>query len=198
MPTDVGGGSEKDSKESALSNISLRWMVREVVKANCGVRFDPTAIGQWNIPSEEIRPSIAHEPSDATLYEGTTSQNRISYEDELRNSASGKSNEWKAEDARCVEQSFDNKDALKEEVDQLKKRRLWWILEILPTYYAWQDEHDRWVGGWRRVALPRFSHLSCDRADRMIGRLRRGAVFIEAADACCLLNLRSTIASGSA
>ena len=162
MPTDVGGGSEKDSNESALSNISLRWMLREVVKADCGIQFDLTEIGQWNIPLQEIRPSIAHELSEATLYEGPTSQKHISYEEELPHSASEKANGEGVADTLGVEESFDTKDALKEEVDQLKKRRLWWVLEILPTYHAWQDEHDRWVGGWRRVT-PFLA--PCDRAD---------------------------------
>ena len=156
MATDVGGGSAKDSSPSSLSNISLRWMVREIVKADCGIQFDPAAFGQWNIPLQEMRPSIAHELSESTLYEGPTSQKHINYE-ELHHSASGKAKEEKAADTVRSEESLDIMDALKEEVDQLKKRRLWWILEILPTYHTWQDDDDRWVGGWRRVTCPFFA-----------------------------------------
>ena len=158
MPTDVGGGSEKDSKEFALSNISLRWMVREIVKADCGFQFDSTAIDQWNIPLEEIRPSIAHELSEATLYVRPTSQNYIGYGEELHHSASEKASGGNAANTVSVEESLDTKDAVKKEADQLKKKLLWWILEILPTHHAWQDEHGRWVGRWRRVT--RFSHLA--------------------------------------
>ncbi|KAI9508334.1 hypothetical protein F5148DRAFT_923284 [Russula earlei] len=59
---DVGGGNAKDSDKYALSNLSLRWMVREIVGARefipkFEVLFDPTALPQWNIPQREIRPS---------------------------------------------------------------------------------------------------------------------------------------------
>ena len=162
MATDVGGGSEKDSKKSALSSISLRWMVREILKADCGIQFDPAAFDQWNIPLQEMRPSIAHELSESTLYEGHTSQKHIDYED-LQHSASVKAKEEKAADTVGADESLDIKDALKEEADQLKKRMLWWILEILPTYHTWQDEEDRWVGAWRRVTYAIFR--PCDRAD---------------------------------
>ena len=134
-------------------------MVREAVKSGCGVQFNPTAIGQWNIPLEEIRPSIAHELSEATLYEMPTSQKHISYEEELHHSASEKTNRGSGAGTLGVEEAFDNDDALKKEVDQLKKRRLWWILEILPTHHTWQDENDRWVGKWRRVTYPVFRAL---------------------------------------
>jgi len=101
-------------------------MVREVVKADFGVQFDPTAIGQWKIPLQEIRPSIAHELSEATLYDGHTSKKHISYE-ELHHSASEKTNGGDVAVTLGVEELFDAKDALKEEVDQLKKRWMWWM-----------------------------------------------------------------------
>jgi len=32
--------------------------------------------------------------------------------------------------------------------DELKKNRLWYILEIFPTYYRWQDEDGKWLKQW--------------------------------------------------
>jgi hypothetical protein len=43
---DVGGGSTLDSDPQSLANISLRWMVREVIKAQCGILFDNGALAR--------------------------------------------------------------------------------------------------------------------------------------------------------
>ncbi|KAI0074015.1 hypothetical protein K474DRAFT_1665915 [Panus rudis PR-1116 ss-1] len=48
---DVGGGSVPDVEEHCLSNISLRWMVRQVVQAQCGIVFDREALQRANIPN---------------------------------------------------------------------------------------------------------------------------------------------------
>lgn len=62
--------------------------------------------------------------------------------------------------ALTIEKSFDDKDALKKKGDRLKKSRVWWILEIFPTYYEWQDESGQWVGKWRSVMTLFFFSLS--------------------------------------
>jgi hypothetical protein len=36
-------------------------------------------------------------------------------------------------------------DALQAITNELFKNPLWWILEILPTSYSFQDTHDTWV-----------------------------------------------------
>ena len=47
---DVGGGAVSDATEYALADIPLRWMVREVMLAQCGIMFDEAALTRWNIP----------------------------------------------------------------------------------------------------------------------------------------------------
>ncbi|CEL52147.1 putative protein YEL023C OS=Saccharomyces cerevisiae (strain ATCC 204508 / S288c) GN=YEL023C PE=4 SV=1 [Rhizoctonia solani AG-1 IB] len=42
--SDVGGGAEKDDKPNQLSNISLRWMIRQIVSSRCGIRFNEEAM----------------------------------------------------------------------------------------------------------------------------------------------------------
>ncbi|KDQ14785.1 hypothetical protein BOTBODRAFT_174609 [Botryobasidium botryosum FD-172 SS1] len=42
--SDVGGGSVKDTEPHALANISLRWMVRQCIEAQCGILFDTAAL----------------------------------------------------------------------------------------------------------------------------------------------------------
>ncbi|KAH9985076.1 hypothetical protein BJV74DRAFT_878729 [Russula compacta] len=113
--SDVGGGHAKDSKQHALSNLLLRWMVCELAKANCNVHFDQRVLKRWNNPA----------PGDPAVQAAQAQAHAL-----------------------AVEESFDAKDALKKKGDRLKKSRLWWILEIFPTYYERQDESGQWVGKW--------------------------------------------------
>ena len=66
--TDVGGGNKKDTTADSnalsnfsLSNISLRWMVQEVVKSpDCDVKFAKDRVEllqRFNIPVEEMKRS---------------------------------------------------------------------------------------------------------------------------------------------
>ncbi|KAI9444644.1 hypothetical protein H4582DRAFT_2179150, partial [Lactarius indigo] len=56
---DVGGGA-KGNEENALSDIPLRWMVREIVSAGVKVIFDEKALEDHRIPV-----SSNHDPLDA-------------------------------------------------------------------------------------------------------------------------------------
>jgi hypothetical protein len=42
-------------------------------------------------------------------------------------------------------------DAMQPIDDELTKDKLWWILEILPTNYTWQDGQGRWHSKWGYV-----------------------------------------------
>ncbi|KAH9952519.1 hypothetical protein BC827DRAFT_1367125 [Russula dissimulans] len=100
---DVGGGNANDLDNYALSNVSLRWMVREIVKA--GITLEPI---------EALR-----KPKERAVH------------------------------ASDAETFFDTNDALGKIRDELKQGKLWWFwrfLEIIPTYYEWQDKYGRWLG----------------------------------------------------
>jgi len=114
--SDIGGGNTEDIDDStdktnpALSNISLRWMVRQV--AAIGVKFSfhfvLATLKQWNIPREDIQ-------VQPLVTEGLS-----------------------------VEHYFRDDDAKAVMKDELKRSRFWYALEILPTYYEWQDERGQW------------------------------------------------------
>ena len=113
-------------------------MVREVVKARCGVNFDKTAAAQWNIEEEDLKPpSLARTLSGVTVYEGSTTE----------------------QDPNCDE-LFNLDDALEDKGDKLilspenLKGIVWWALELSPTFYEWQDEHGKWWKQLRRVPFP--------------------------------------------
>lgn len=46
---DVGGGSVRNDAPNALSNIPLRWMVRQAALCGSGIRFDEDALVRANI-----------------------------------------------------------------------------------------------------------------------------------------------------
>jgi len=115
-------------------------MVREAVKAQCGIAFDETMTAQWNIPKEDLElSSMAHRPSGATVRGGPMSQQEV----------------------------FNIDDARKDKVDELNlnlknlKGLAWWVLEISPTVYEWQDEDGRWWKRIRRVFLPASAPCGC-------------------------------------
>jgi len=70
-----------------LSNVSLRWLVHEVLKANTTskpnevlrkpkfeILFNPTTLEWWNIPQREIWSSTARELSNANIVEDAPTQ----------------------------------------------------------------------------------------------------------------------------
>ncbi|KAJ3896907.1 hypothetical protein GG344DRAFT_35753 [Lentinula edodes] len=52
--SDIGGGSVSNSTKQSLSNISLRWMVRQVMESQCGIKFNENALSQLENRSEPM------------------------------------------------------------------------------------------------------------------------------------------------
>ena len=98
--TDIGGSAVPNDVKQSLSNITLRWMVREVVASGLGAIFDPSAVSLAKINLEP---------------EQTTS-----------------------------EIEMDSTDALDPLHDDLRLDVLWWLLEILPFPYSFQDVNNVW------------------------------------------------------
>lgn len=51
---------------------------------------------------------------------------------------------------------LDNADALEPLHDELKANPLWWLLEIIPLQYSWQDANGVWHREWKYVAYKYF------------------------------------------
>jgi hypothetical protein len=161
---DIGGGLAKDTEEYGLSNIPLRWMMREIVKARCHIYFDETALELWNIPSTTIvQVPMTREPSDSTLRGDETDLalgKEIPDKDlALTGEEANASTSASASIARHtsalpptahvdIRDNLDVVDAVQEMSNAFQKNPFWWILEILPTHQEWQNEVDEWVGKW--------------------------------------------------
>ncbi|KAN0111562.1 Uncharacterized alpha/beta hydrolase domain (DUF2235) domain containing protein [Russula decolorans] len=131
---DVGGGSVLDKQEHSLSNISLRWMIQELIQADCGVLFDPRAFKRWNLPVDIVRPPPS--PSQSS-FQGSSGSGESSLGLSVQQSlASLRSYDSSLLDARDVEQRIN---------DQLHDARVWWLLEIIPTRYPMLTKKGKWV-----------------------------------------------------
>lgn len=120
--TDIGGGSTPNTKPHSLANIPLRWMMQEIVRANCGILFDYDAFTQWDIPTtigQEDSPTISLATNQASGSGGPVTENQA-----------------------------DAVDDVQPMHDQLKAIPLWWLLEIIPTSYTYQNLKNKWVTKW--------------------------------------------------
>jgi len=65
--SDIGGGAVVNTVEHSLSNITLRWMVREVVASGCSVIFDTAALSraQINLDPQPTTSDIEMDSIDA-------------------------------------------------------------------------------------------------------------------------------------
>ncbi|KAL9711343.1 hypothetical protein Ac2012v2_005887 [Leucoagaricus gongylophorus] len=95
--TDIGGSAVPNDMPQGLSDITLRWMLREIVKSQCGILFNDDALREAGIVLV-------------------------------------------MDDSAIKDQ--DSEDALRPLHDGLKQ---WWILEVLPMKFMWQDLSGKWI-----------------------------------------------------
>ena len=133
---DVGGGDTKDTEQRALSNISLRWMVKEVLNTRSHILFNETELKQCGL-------THTRESSDSTFSTLSMSQETPGPPDVPNVSLR------KEDTEAATPEPADTLDAVQCVGDQLRKNLFWWALEIAPTNYVWQNEQGEWVGGWR-------------------------------------------------
>ncbi|KAG8706645.1 hypothetical protein FRC11_008069, partial [Ceratobasidium sp. 423] len=110
---DVGGGAVKDTDEYQLSNISLRWMIRQIISSQCGIKFDTEALKAMHISPANVsfgmKTDRSHysSPSDVKLVDAAQKQ--------------------------------EMGDALAKEHDNLRKP-VWWPLEFVPLLHTSTNE----------------------------------------------------------
>lgn len=136
---DVGGGSVKNETRYSLARIPLRWMIRECFKANTGIMFHSEALRYIGLDPATLHPSVTPRQSPKTItpehkirklpdnpipVSHTTSAEKRPAEIHTRHAAPNP--------PLGSEEEEELHDALSPVYDQLKLKRWWWILEILP------------------------------------------------------------------
>lgn len=185
---DVGGGTVPNGTAHSLSDISLRWMVRQVAQAQCGIMFDSDALRLARVPPETFagpglpltppapstplptpasphaspkkiprKPPLAVGTNGAAVAAtapapGEAGQRALeSFGYGATNGcANGNGSDAAAEAARL--------DACAPLYDQLVLDRWWWLLEIIPTNYCYQDGQGVWHNKWS-IHMGRGRHI---------------------------------------
>jgi hypothetical protein len=119
---DVGGGSVTDSVSLSLSQVTLHWMLREVVSSQCGIRFDHEALrrldfnpDQFNVGQLHLQLQPQPQPTESNP---DTLEAETPLHDQLTMDAAG----WGAP--------------------------MWWILELMPLQLSNQDGKGVWRTYW--------------------------------------------------
>ncbi|KAI9437109.1 hypothetical protein BJY52DRAFT_1130131 [Lactarius psammicola] len=99
---DVGGGSVPNSTENSLARISLRWMILECFRTRTGIRFGEDALERIGVDT-----NIKGGTPDSTC------------------NASGLPE-------TAATRGRERNDAMSPIHDQLKKRVIWWLPEVIP------------------------------------------------------------------
>ncbi|TFK88070.1 hypothetical protein K466DRAFT_489675 [Polyporus arcularius HHB13444] len=112
---DVGGGSVANEEQHSLARISLRWMVRECVRTNTGIRFCNELLEDIGLDPETLysraEADIVHDPDFALA---------------------------RPLAVHSTEDVEEIKDALCTICDELALRPLWWIVEVAAM--PWQEQ----------------------------------------------------------
>lgn len=163
---DVGGGAVGNEVRHKLSNITLRWMLRQTFECNTGLIFDTVKLAEMGLDVHTLypkyyrlhKPVVGPPPSMMEKYkagtlapirhrssaleptdpdDGTEGVYNIKYHDDEEDSPEKRN--W------VPEQVEDHFDAAAPMNDQLIQAKGWWILEFWPIKYRIQKkDSDAW------------------------------------------------------
>ncbi|KAH8114493.1 hypothetical protein DFH11DRAFT_1594792 [Phellopilus nigrolimitatus] len=122
--SDVGGGDVKNNVSSSLADIPLRWMIREVAASQCGIQFDAAMMARLNV----------HVCLPAPIY--------------FAPATSAVNGEDPGPQPSAKDATSDATDAQQPLHNELRAKPLWWILEVIPLPFTWQDAAGAWHERW--------------------------------------------------
>jgi len=135
---DVGGGAVADDCRYSLADISLRWMVKQVVISQCGILFDHAALRKADIDISSIAFMDPRQPTVGDFW-------KESHTSQPPSTAPGREN---ANGHDAAELWPTDHDVLADCHDELKSKKHWWMLEMFPLKYAWQEADGKWNAKW--------------------------------------------------
>ncbi|KAI6017467.1 hypothetical protein EDC04DRAFT_478799 [Pisolithus marmoratus] len=149
---DVGGGSVKNGTRNSLARIPLRWMIREIFKAEVGILFHRSMFNQIGMDPSTLYPHVI--PRPPAIFNSP-----IKADVDVPSAADDAAIQCDPEGKFVSEELEDLFDACSPIYDQLKLAWYWWILEILPQKQHYQrEEDDLWVKDMR-VNMGRGRHV---------------------------------------
>ncbi|KAG1742345.1 uncharacterized protein EDB91DRAFT_308015 [Suillus paluster] len=153
--TDIGGGNVGNSVKVSLAQTTLRWMVEQVLLSQCGIVFDEAALERAGMPLSSL--PISKTPP-AT--ENPTGKSPPMTD---KTGLSAATNDTLVEEAPLPAPSSpptdppttpsqpnpETCDALAPLFNKLQQQKAWWLLEIIPLPFAWQDARGKWHKTWK-------------------------------------------------
>jgi len=140
--SDVGGSAVKDSVRYSLADISLRWMVKQVVLSQW---FDDEALKLAHIDLPTV---VLSTPTNPNAEAGPALPTPVTSSSLPGEGGSGEHMIPKGKDKSVEEQSWPQQDVRADIHDQLKAQPMWWLLEMLPMKSTWQDANGTWKSEW--------------------------------------------------
>lgn len=162
---DVGGGAVKNEERHKLSNIPLRWMLRQTFECNTGLIYNTAKLAEVGLDVHTLyptyyrlrKPVVGPPPSMMEKYKqgtlGPIQKRSSALEPDNENDGEGvynikyfdDGNASPAKEDWVPEQVEDHFDAAACINDQLVQAKGWWVLEYWPIKYRVQKkDSDAW------------------------------------------------------
>ncbi|KAG6330897.1 hypothetical protein ID866_8191 [Astraeus odoratus] len=132
--SDIGGGNVTDDVKISLAQITLQWMVHEITASGCGILFKDNelkALGITPAPISEQEVGSASALDAPSVKNGDIAT--IPHSD-----SSGGSQSSNPEFENAIAPLFDD----------LQISKVWWLLEMIPLPWSWQDDNGTWHEKW--------------------------------------------------
>lgn len=117
-------------------------MVKQVVLSQCGILFDHAALRKADIDISTVVITDPHQPTVSDFWRKGLKMSKSPSTESSREEADGRSRH------NTAELWPKDQDALTDCHDALKGGKTWWMLEVLPTKYAWQEANGKWNAKW--------------------------------------------------
>ncbi|KAI6128787.1 hypothetical protein EV401DRAFT_840498 [Pisolithus croceorrhizus] len=137
--SDVGGGNVKNDEKISLAQIPLRWMIEQVVASGCGILFEDDGLKDLGITAQPVLAQAGK--SGAAPVVSDVKPGGVKDVAPTSDSPPGSSPPKGVADSEF-------EDATAQLYDQLQITKAWWLLEIIPLPWAWQDDKGKWHERW--------------------------------------------------
>ncbi|KAJ7726363.1 hypothetical protein B0H16DRAFT_1592666 [Mycena metata] len=131
---DVGGGALPNAARNSLARIPLRWMIRQCFLLQTGILFHADMLRLVGLDPATLYPRVLARPPP--LFKTPLEAQSINT---MKTITSLGECDFKSEEEE------DLVDALSSINDELKRVKLWWILEVLPQKLRFQEKDDSWT-----------------------------------------------------
>ena len=139
--SDVGGSAAED-KDHSLADISLRWMIKQIVLSKCGIKFDGAALRRAGLGVLSTVPVVPTSPTEEGSQAETPRAGPSSPVEDGNKEYMAREGNDKDVEGHTFPRGHDFQAKIH---DEMKANPGWWILEILPVKSRYQRPDGRWA-----------------------------------------------------